>query len=106
MPDENRTQPDLIRFMQELITTNRESAEATRELRRSIDDLRSEFNETFVRKEVWLEARKNDADAGLVLSEQVKGLVSLRDWAIKIVVGAVLIALLGLVIVSNGGAPT
>lgn len=95
-PDSEITQRELLRYL-------RESIDATRDLRKAVDDLRSEIASTYVRKDVWLEARKNDADAGLALQHQVNTLVSLRDWAVKIVVGAVIVALLGLVLYTNGG---
>lgn len=79
---------------------------AIRDLSQAVRALESQIAQTYVRKDVWLEARKNDADAGLILSEQVKALIALRDWTVKIIVGAVLLALLGLVLVSNGGSPT
>lgn len=99
MPPENGPNTELLRYL-------REQTDATKELRKAIDALRNEIAQTYVRKDVWLEARKNDADAGLALTEKVNSLVSLRDWAVKIVVGVVLVALLGLVIVSNGGPTT
>lgn len=97
-PEPELTSREILRHLDD-------NTAATRDLRNAIDALRGEIAQTYVRKDVWLEARKNDADAGLVLSEQVRSLVSLRDWTVKIIVGTVLLALLGLVIASNGGGP-
>ena len=96
--DDELTSREVIRYLDE-------NTAATRELRAAIDALRTEIAQTYVRKDVWLEARKNDAEAGLALAEKVNSLVSLRDWALKIVVGAVIVALLGLVLVSKGQLP-
>lgn len=96
--DEPLTSREILRHLDE-------NTEATRALRGAIDQLRNEISQTYVRKDVWLEARKSDAEAGLALSEQVRALISLRDWTVKIIVGTVLLALLGLVIASNGGGP-
>lgn len=99
MPDENGlTQRELLRYL-------KESIDATRELRAAIDQLRGEIASTYVRKDVYEADRRADSEAGRDLNDRVNSLVSLRDWALKIVVGAVLLALLGLVLVSNNGGP-
>lgn len=97
-PAEEVSQRELLRYL-------KESIDATRELRNAVDALRSEIAQTYVRKDVYLEARKADAEAGLVLQEKVNRVASVIDWTGKIIVGAVLLALLGLVLVSNGGPP-
>lgn len=77
---------------------------AVEKLTDTIVRLEHRMAETYVRKDVYLEARKNDAEATLALSKELQSLVSLRDWVIKIVVGVVLTALLGLVVYSKGGS--
>lgn len=92
------TQRELLRYL-------RESIDATRELRGAVDQLRTEISQTYVRKDVYEADRRADAEAGSKLSGEVNALIRLRDWALKLVVGAVILALLGLVLVNNGGPP-
>lgn len=59
--------------------------------------------ETYVRKDVYEADRKADAKAGEELELKVAAVRSIIDWTGKIIVGAVLLALLSLVIVNGGG---
>lgn len=53
--------------------------------------------ETYVRKDVYLvEQRTQD--------KEIEGLNSIKDWAIRIILGVVLVAMLGLVVTQTGGA--
>lgn len=72
----------------------------------TIVNLERRMAETYVRQDVYERDRELDELAGRNLSEKVHALTSIRDWAIKLIVGAVILALLGLVLVSNGGAPS
>ena len=92
--DDQVTTRELLHFL-------KESIDATRELRSAVDALRTEIASTYVRKDVWLEARKNDAEAGLMLTEKVNRVASVIDWAAKLIAAAVIVALLSLVLVQG-----
>lgn len=65
-------------------------------LTRTLEDLPARMAETYVRKDVYLiEQERQD--------EKIDGLDSIKDWAIKIVLGMVLVALTGLVLTQTGG---
>lgn len=69
----------------------------------SVNSLERRIADTYVRKDVYNAHRERDAKAGENLASKVDALVALRDWALKLVVGAIILALLGLVITSNTG---
>ena len=68
----------------------------------AVTALERRIAETYVRQDVYEAHRRADAQAGAELSRQVQSVRSVLDWTAKIIVGAVLLALLGLVI-TNGG---
>lgn len=78
---------------------------AVEALNATITRFEERMAETYVRKDVYLEARKADGEASLAMQEDIKKVSSVIDWAVKIVVGAVIVGLVGLLIASNGGTP-
>lgn len=54
-------------------------------------------------KDVFLTARQADVEASVTLTEKVNRVSSVIDWAGKLIIGSVILALLGLVLYSNGG---
>lgn len=62
----------------------------------TLEELPQRMAEIYVRKDVYLiEQERQD--------EKIDGLDSIKDWAIKIVLGMVLVALTGLVLTQTGG---
>lgn len=74
-------------------------------LTETIVNLERRMAETYVRQDVYERERQLDAAAGESLANQVSSLVSLKDWAIKLVLGAVILGLVALLFASNGGPP-
>lgn len=65
-------------------------------LTRTLEDFPQRMAETYVRKDVYLvEQRTQD--------KEIDGLNSIKDWAIRIILGVVLVAMLGLVVTQTGG---
>lgn len=67
---------------------------------------RDEMTREYVKRETYEAQRETDRITGAAMATQVQSLVSLKDWVFRLVVGAVILALLGLVLVTNGGAPS
>lgn len=61
----------------------------------TLEELPQRMAEIYVRKDVY-HAEQNAQD------KEINGLNALRDWAISIIVGAVMVALLGLVVTQTG----
>lgn len=64
-------------------------------LTRTLEDLPQRVADIYVRKDVYQAEQKAQ-------DREIDGLNSIKDWAIRIVLGAVLLALLGLVLTQTG----
>lgn len=105
MPNEEFTHREIQRLILSVDKLNETIGRLELRLNETIDRLEERIARDYVTKEVFREARKADADASLALTEKVRRVSSVIDWTGKIIVGAVLVALLGLVLV-NTGVPT
>lgn len=79
---------------------------AMRDLTSEISNLRKEWAEIYVRKDVLEPQLELLETAHKATQAQVDRHSDYWDWVIKIVIGAVIIALLGLVIVGQNGGIT
>lgn len=75
---------------------------AVQKLTTIIEELPERVAAIYVRQDLYDKDQRLHDKTHQELETELKGLTSARDWAIKIIVGAVLVALLGLVL-SQGG---
>lgn len=68
-------------------------------LRKEISSLRSTIETTYVRKEIFEEVRKGQ-------DEDIEAIREWQTWAIRIVLGLVLVAMVSAVLVGGGAIPS
>lgn len=104
MPDEEFTHREIQRLIESVDKLNDTIGRLELRLNDTIDRLEDRIARDYVTKEVFLATRQADAEAGMTLTQKVDRVSSVIDWAGKLVIGAVILALLGLVLYSNGGS--
>lgn len=72
-------------------------------LDRTVDGLPDRLDRTYVRKDVIDPVLKNITDKVGSINEKVTSLVDWQTWAQRLVLGMVIVAVLGLVLVKGGG---
>jgi CHASE3 domain sensor protein len=104
MPDGEFTHREIERLILSVDKLDETMGRLDLRLNEAIDHLEERVAKTYVTKEVFLTVRQADAEASATLTEKVNRVSSAIDWAGKLIIGAVILALLGLVLYSNGGA--
>lgn len=73
-------------------------------LTHTLENLPDRMAQIYVRQDVYnAEQRERDKEQE-VQDREIEGLNSIKDWAIRIILGVVLVAMLGLVVTQTGGA--
>lgn len=89
----------------EVTETRREMSTNHAAVLRQIEDQRAQAALLYVRQDVYERDRKLDAATGAALAEKVHSVTSLKDWAFRLVVGTIVLALMGLVLYTGGSVP-
>jgi hypothetical protein len=105
VPGEEFSHREIARLIQSVDKLNDTIGRLELRLNETIDRLEDRIARDYVTKDVFKEARRSDQEAALVLTAKVDRVSSVIDWAGKLIIGAVILALLGLVLVSNGAVP-
>lgn len=72
-------------------------------LTHTLENLPDRMAQIYVRQDVYnAEQRERDKEQE-VQDREIEGLNSIKDWAIRIILGVVLVAMLGLVVTQTGG---
>jgi hypothetical protein len=103
-PDADFTPREIGRLIESVDKLNDTISRLELRLNDTIDRLEDRIARDYVTKEVFATARRADEAASITLTEKVNRVSSVIDWAGKLIIGAVILALLGLVLYSNGGA--
>lgn len=77
---------------------------AVEKLTHTIEGLPDKVAATYVRKDVYLSDQRVHDTTHARHDEELDSLLGFKEWAIRLVIGAVILALLGLVLVQGGGA--